>query len=214
MAYDHALQISLTNHCNFSCWHCPMGEWRNTDPRYPLNNAELIPWLDEFVNPKNTVIELTGGDPSLYNGIEELCEWLSMHQYKVLIKTNGMKEIPQFDGIKRIAAFHQLHNPPKYFDEILIVDKIDREAKEAICQEKGWKYHVIGFNSEVIDSVQHQFRFVAVVNPAGHSYMCFAKQPVQNIVNGIDYNRITHRQLVWSRACERCKFLHDMWIFL
>ena len=69
------LQISLTNKCNFNCWHCPMGQWRNSvAPRWPLCNEILIPWLEKYVEPSKWLIELTGGEPSLYPEIDELLQ--------------------------------------------------------------------------------------------------------------------------------------------
>lgn len=215
MRRDSFLQISLTTKCNLSCWHCPAKDWRGTTPKYPLNNDELIPWLKEWVNPNRFVIELTGsGDPSMYEGIEELCDWLSMNKYRVLIKTNGLLEIKPHEGITRVAAFHQLHNPPKYFDKILIVDKLQREEKESICNANGWGYKVIGYNKEVLGDNNHGFKYMGFLNNAGHQYMCPARHPVQNEVNGVDYNRITHRQLVMYNACDECKLMHDAWIFI
>lgn len=215
MARDRFLQISLTNKCNLACPHCPAKEWRGTTPRFPLNNSELIPWLREFVDPNAFVIELTGsGDPSMYEGIEELCEFLSKNRYRVLIKTNGLLEIKPHEGITRVAAFHQLHNPPKYFDKILIVDKLQREEKELICLANEWDYRVIGFNKETYIDNRHGFRYMAFVNSAGHAYKCAAGKPVENVVDGVDYNRINHRQLELFRACPECKLMHDAWIFL
>lgn len=130
-------QISLTSKCNYACWHCPMAQYRNTGtPKYALTNKRLIPWLEANLDPSRWVLELTGGEPSLYEGIDELVEWLSTHSYRTIIKTNGSNPIQPANGVIRVAAFHQLDNPPKYFDKILIVDKIDREEKERICQEK------------------------------------------------------------------------------
>jgi len=210
------LQIALTNKCNLRCQHCPMGKWRNSaPPNFPLNNGELIPFLEKYVRPKEWIIELTGGEPALYEGIEELCGWLSTHSYKVLIKTNGMLPIPSFPNIKRVAAFHQTDCLPKFYDEILIVDKIDREIKEAYCKTHDIPYKIIGYNKEIIDDIKHEFVMCAFINPAGHQIGCAARRPIENVKkDGVDYNRITHRPLVSTKCCERCKAAHDAWIFL
>ena len=115
-----------------------MGKWRNFErPRFPLNNCELIPFLSRFVNPQEWVIELTGGEPSLYEGIEELMEWLSGNGYRTIVKTNGSGNLPMLPNVKIVAAFHRLNKPPFNYDEYLIVDRIDREQKEAYYKEHG-----------------------------------------------------------------------------
>ena len=214
MAKVHFLQIALTTKCNLSCWHCPMKEYRNTTPNFPLKNSELIPWLEMFIEPNKWVIELTGGEPALYEGIDELCQWLSERNYTVIIKTNGMLEIKSYPNIKRVAAFHQVVRPPKYFDEILIVDKLDRQKKEEICKENGWIYHVIGYNSDTIDDFKNPFKYIAFINAAGHQYKCCAMQPIQKVIDGVDYNRIDHRQLEVFDCCEDCKGAIDCARFL
>ena len=118
------IQISLTNKCNFSCWHCPMGKWRNSaPPRFPLCNKELFDFFSKYLDPSLWVVELTGGEPSLYGGLDYLLQWLSARGYYTLVKTNGSNNINHYDNVKIVAAFHQLLEPPKCFDEILIVDK-------------------------------------------------------------------------------------------
>ena len=215
MSKECFLQISLTNKCNLACPHCPAKEWRGTTPNFPLKNSELIPWLKEFVDPNRFVIELTGaGDPSMYDGIEELCDFLSANNYQVLIKTNGLIEIKPHKGIIRVGAFHLLNNPPKYFDKILIVDKLQREEKESICKANGWDYRVIGFNKEIYGDKKHGFKYMAFVNSAGHQYKCPARKAIEKVIDGVDYNRIDHRALELSKACPECKLMHDAWIFL
>lgn len=209
------LQISLTNKCNFSCWHCPMGKWRNyVAPRWPLDNATLIPWMEQYVRPDMWVVELTGGEPSLYDGIEELMRWLSEHGYKTLVKTNGSGNLPHLPNVKIVAAFHRLEQPPKNFDEVLIVDKIQSVEKIAYCKEHGIPYKVIGYNKENHDGATHGFDMCAFINPAGHQIGCCADIPHERLVNGVDYNRITHRPLVLKKCCPHCKSAIDAWRFI
>ena len=209
------LQVSLTNRCNFSCPTCPMGKWRNSDaPRWPLCNAELIPFIEKSVSPDNWVIELTGGEPSLYPEIDELMMWLSAGNYRTLVKTNGSGNLLHLPGITICAAFHDLHNPPKNYDQYLIIDKLQREAKESYCKENGIPYKVIGFNKENPDGATHGFRYCAFINPAGHQVGCCARRPVERVVNGKDYNRIDRRPLVVMDCCPHCKAAIDAWRFV
>lgn len=209
------LQISLTNRCNLGCWHCPMGEWRNAArPRWPLDNATLIPFMEKYVPPERWVVELTGGEPSLYPEIDELMRWLSEHNYRTLVKTNGTGSLGKYPNVTRVAAFHRLESPPENFDCILIVDKIDRERKEAFCKEHGLPYKVIGYDKENPDGATHGFVYTAFINPAGHQVGCCARKVTERVVNGVDYNRIDHRPLVVTECCPRCKAAIDAWRFL
>jgi len=209
------LQISLTNKCNFSCWHCPMGKWRNAgEPRWPLDNATLLPYLKKYARPSLWVIELTGGEPSLYPEIHELMHWLSDNGYRTLVKTNGSCNLPHLPNVKIVAAFHRLEQPPKNFDEILIVDKIQREEKESYCKERGFPYKVIGYGKENPDNATHEFELCAFVNPAGHQTGCLAMRPHERVVDGVDYNRISHRPLVAQTCCPHCKAAIDAWRFI
>lgn len=209
------LQVSLTNRCNFSCPTCPMGKWRNSAaPRWPLCNAELIPFLEKYVTPDDWVVELTGGEPSLYPEIDELMLWLSSGNYRTLVKTNGSGNLLHLPRITICAAFHDLKNPPKNYDQYLIIDKLQREAKEAYCQERKIPYKVIGFNKENPDGATHGFKDCAFINPAGHQVGCCARRPIERVVNGRDYNRIDRRPLVVMECCQHCKAAIDAWRFL
>ena len=206
-------QISLTSHCNLSCWHCPMAEYRNTGtPEFALTNSRLIPWLRKYIKPEEWIIELTGGEPSLYKGIDELCSWLSWNCYRTIIKTNGLLEIKPKDNVRRIAAFHQLNNPPKFFDEILIVDKIDREEKEKNCQENGWKYKVIGYEKENFDNARHGFRLTGYMDPHGHPIAC--KNRGVKFTAWPDKYALEFTGLKTTLCCPDCKAAIDAWRFV
>ena len=207
------LQISLTSRCNLSCWHCPMANDRNTDnPEYVLTNERLVPWLKNYISPFSWLIELTGGEPALYNGIDELCEWLSVHGYHVLVKTNGLLPIQPRKNVIRVAAFHQLDNPPKYFDKILIVDKIQREEKELVCQKNNWIYEVIGYNDDVIDNVRHKFDKIAYIDPHGHPVAC-KDRPIR-YTEWPDKYALEFAELKTTKCCPTCKAGTDAWRFM
>lgn len=209
------LQISLTNRCNFSCWHCPMKQWRNSEaPRWPLCNGELIPFLEQYVKPSEWVIELTGGEPTLYEGLDELLDWLSEKGYYTLVKTNGSNPIGKRKNVKVCSAFHRLEQPPKYFDEYLIVDKIQSDEKVAYCKANGIPYKVIGFNKENPDNARCGFTLISFINPAGHNFSCPADVPRQIVRDGEDVGRINHTDLTTKLCCESCKAAVDAWRFL
>lgn len=209
------LQVSLTSKCNRSCWHCPMADYRNTDDKdYHLTNDILIPWLKKNIDPSKWLVELTGGEPTLYSGIDELLDWLSQNQYTVHIRTNGIIPVSPRTGLTRIVAFHDLNNPPKIFDQILIVDKIDSEKKIEYCKEKGYRYQVIGKDKENFDNAVHGFKYIAYIDPTCHVTRCPACQAVPDIENAIDITRMDQSPFVASKCCPHCKAAIDAWRFL
>lgn len=213
------LQISLTSNCNRACWHCPMAEYRNTDDKdYHLTNSVLIPWIKSNIRPDLWLVELTGGEPMLYEGIDELLDWLSSEGYTVHIRTNGTIPVESRPGLKRIVAFHDLQNPPKVFDHILIIDQIESDEKVRYCLEHRLPYIVIGKDKEVYDNTTHGFKYVAYVEPSCHHTRCPAAQPVPEIkeVDGkmVDVTRLEYEQFSASLCCAHCKAAVDAWRFL
>ena len=192
-----------------------MKAWRNgPEPRWPLNNGELCYFLEEYVDPNTWIVELTGGEPTLYGGFNELLQWLSSYGYYTLVKTNGTRTIARYNSVKICSAFHRLDNPPICYDEILIVDKIQREEKEAYCKEHGIPYRVIGYDKENPDGAIHGFTRISFINPAGHNLACPASRPMQLVDNGVDYGRIDHANIKMNPCCSTCKPAIDAWRFL
>lgn len=210
------LQISLTNRCNFGCAYCPVTQWRNTTPKHPLCNAELIPFLERAIkNPDCWVVELTGGEPSLYEGIDELMQWLSSHGYRTLVKTNGTGNLPHLPNVKIVAAFHDIDKPPTNYDEVLIINTKGREEKEVYCAAHGIPYKVIGFWKDNFDNSTHGFHLCAFINPAGHQIPCQANKAEEHIVDGVDIARIDHKNVLTAMVCcNHCKAAIDAWKFL
>ena len=191
-----------------------MSGWRNKPPRYQITNEELIPFLSTYVPASEWVIELTGGEPTLYSGFEDLLYWLSNAGYYTLVKTNGTNPIAHYENVKICSAFHRLNEPPKYYDDILIVDKVQREEKESYCKEHNIPYHVVGFYQEDPDGMTHKFANFAFINPDGYNPGCQAGKRfcLENDNDG--NNRITNREFVYNACCPTCKTAIDAWRFL
>jgi hypothetical protein len=179
-----------------------------------LCNGELIPFLERYVKPSEWVIELTGGEPTLYEGFDELLDLLSEKGYYTLVKTNGSNPICNRKNVKICAAFHRLEQPPKYYDEYLIVDKIQSDEKVSYCKAKGIPYKVIGYNKENPDNARCGFTLISFINPAGHNFSCPADVPRQIVRDGEDVGRINHTDLTTKLCCGHCKAAIDAWRFL
>ena len=212
------LQISLTSKCNASCRYCPMAGTRNTDePKYHLTNEVLIPYIKRNIDPKEWLIELTGGEPTLYDGISELLNWLSDNGYTVHLRTNGIIPVSPRPGLTRIVAFHDLNRPPEVFDVVLIVDRIQSAKKIKYCEEHHFKYEVIGFNDEVYGTDYHGFKLGAFIDPNCHQVGCKGDKIEIDLqdVGGrvVDMNRLEYAPFKPRILCEHCKVAVDAWRF-
>jgi hypothetical protein len=203
------LQISLTNKCNRECPYCPIARWRN-NPAHPdkLSNARLFPFLNKL-DPQEWAIELTGGEPALYQEIDELLGWLQANGFTGLVKTNGSMPIRSVPNFRRVAAFHELAKPPCFYDEILIISGLpDFEAKIEWCLANGAEYKAIELDRRYIANGKRTptgIDRIMFVNPAGDLQECKADHK----------NRIPLEdgKLPMRKACKECKSAIDFEIF-
>ncbi len=81
--------LSITNTCNKSCEYCVVKPWLN-NPEYPdkATADDFISFLAKEMQ-SGDVVELTGGEPTMFPGFIELLEWLKEHGAKVMLRTNG-----------------------------------------------------------------------------------------------------------------------------
>jgi hypothetical protein len=150
-------------------------------------------------------------------------QYLWGNKFKGLIKTNGLLPIPKIDGFKRVAAFHVLETPPKYFDEYLIVAQTcDWEAKQKYCIEHNIPYKFIGRNTYQFDRPHMHIEKQAFLAPSGSLHACdgepkWDKGPYMQIKPGIPGDPgwikpdVTQLPMV---KCYGCKSVMDFELFM
>jgi hypothetical protein len=141
------LKIQLMNSCDKDCYYCPARRWMKpvgfefpyTEQDAPpppqsnpatgrmkmdaIDNKHLLKWLKEFINPDEWVLELTGGEPSLYPEIHTLIPELNKLGYKGIIRTHGANPIPKSTNFRIVTAWHLFWGDtcPAYYDLILVI---------------------------------------------------------------------------------------------
>lgn len=106
------LRLSLTDRCNLRCRYC-MGKGQNDwiPSRDILSFAEVEKLVNVFTELGVNRVHLTGGDPLLRNGVEELVERLAQNERigDLSIITNGVALAQKADrlyraGLRRITV--------------------------------------------------------------------------------------------------------------
>ncbi len=94
--------ISVTNRCNFSCWHC--SNWgREEGVDFPLE--KLIDTIHQMQDMGNCYIGLTGGEPTLRDDLEDIVEAIGEKSHTILF-TNGEKlTYERAKGLKERGLF-------------------------------------------------------------------------------------------------------------
>jgi len=123
-----------------------------------INNEALLKWLDNYVNPDEYIIEITGGEPALYKEIDALIKALNNRGYYGVIKTNGTLPLSKSEKIQRIVSWHTWYKEcPANYDQILIIKNPhdNWRAKIRYCKE-----HCIPYGTSAYDDYRQTGRSV------------------------------------------------------
>lgn len=188
------LTIYPIQSCNLNCYYCPSKEYvyPTDSENNKINNEMIFKWIDYYLDPKEWLIEITGGgEPGMYPEIFDLIYGLTDRGYYGEIKTNGTLPLPETDHFIRIAAWHEAldaKHPPEYADEMIIIKNPDDdwENKIAYCVRHDIPYQTFTFipfhlPAPLRDPKQHEPEYVntiidkwCVVYSSGRIAKCFA----------------------------------------
>jgi len=214
------LVISLMMSCNRRCYYCPVGKWLEpVDTPKAINlitKDALLKWLDEFIDPDEYSLEITGGEPGLHPEIDALLVALSERRYRGLVKTNGSLPITKTSGFKLVACYHQNAEFPKYYDEICIIENPhdDWRSKVEYCEANGIPYKTVVFDEwykgdQELHGGLNKMQGILAMNSCGQPSAC-PKIPPQE---GHDIFNMAP-PMPRKNPCARCKVITDHEKFL
>jgi len=82
--------LAPSNKCDKDCSYCVIKQWRNNH-EYPdkVNIGDLIKWLDGIPAESGDHAQITGGEPTLWEGLPELLDYFKEKKLLVSLLTNG-----------------------------------------------------------------------------------------------------------------------------
>jgi len=84
-----------TSGCNLSCNYCDTQY--HTEINLKLTSSQILSKINEFLPVK--LVEITGGEPLLQDGLYELISQLNTNNFKILLETNGsilLDKVPDY----------------------------------------------------------------------------------------------------------------------
>lgn len=163
---DHNyLRISLTEKCNLRCTYCMPEEGVDLRPsKAYMNVEEVVGLAKEFVDLGVNKVRLTGGEPLVFKGFEEVVRELSKLPIELSLTTNGLL-LDRFYDVLEGCGVKNINISIDTLDEVKFKEITRREGLNKVwdaiheCVERGFevKLNVVvmkGFNeNEVIDFV-------------------------------------------------------------
>jgi organic radical activating enzyme len=123
------ITLSVTNYCNYSCEYCPKflhdGSTQVLDVEvYFKFFTQLFLDNPEIENYPNKFVTLTGGEPTLYKGIEKLVKFFKEHNFKITLVSNGSAALSVWEEIigdinYTTLSFHSKYSKFKKFAQIV-----------------------------------------------------------------------------------------------
>jgi len=217
------LTISLMMSCNRACYYCPVKRWLvplTGNSVNTITNAALLKWLAKYIDPREWIIEITGGEPGLYPEIQTLIPELAARGYRGLVKTNGTLPIPKSEAFQLIAAWHEGEDFPAYYDQVLIIENPadDWRRKVRYCKENGIPYQTVEFDrwfEKIKNDRSHcainKMLAVQHINSGGHISLC----PRKSLGKWRDiFNMSRPEPFELLSDCLKCKNIADVEKFL
>jgi organic radical activating enzyme len=131
------INLTVLNECNYKCKYCCDYLQNGSTPR--ITADEYINFFSNLLidNPeisfyRERIATLTGGEPSLYDGIDILAKFFKEKMFKTVMVTNGSakedfwtKNIPNIDNL--VLSFHPRYANYNNFSKIIDIAKLENK---------------------------------------------------------------------------------------
>lgn len=127
------ISLTLSYKCNLRCSYCSLKNFGDTIPE--SNDVHSVYEWIEFIKTfpvKIREVYITGGEPSLFKGVETLCNWLIDNGYFVTVFSNLTDKCEVFLKVKISARFkiqstyHESANINHFTNNYLVLSRLHR----------------------------------------------------------------------------------------
>ena len=163
----------LTRRCQMNCLHCRADS--NRDDQNELDISENLKIADQLISAGTSFVTLTGGEPTLYPGWEQIAKRLSDGGIKVRLFTNGIgfdRDILQKAGEAGVSRFSISLDGPKS-----IHDQLRPPMEKSFESSYDQAIHAI----ESMVRSNHHCRIVTQVNAVNIGYL----DEIYDILSGL-----------------------------
>lgn len=215
------LRISLTDACNFRCVYCMPDEDMFTLPNKHLMQPEEIEAIaKEFVALGVRKVRLTGGEPLVRKGVEDIITRLSALPIELTLTTNGIfvdKHIPLFKkaGIRSLNVSLDTLQKEKFLqltkrnqlDKVLAnIHLLIREGfsvKINVVAMKGVNDMEVSDFIELTRTLPLHVRFIEFMPFTGNQWekdqVITAKELLASVENDLDYVKLVDEKHATSK---------------
>jgi MoaA/NifB/PqqE/SkfB family radical SAM enzyme len=136
---DFNIQFNVLNQCNYSCRYCPA--YLNDGSKPTILVQDYINFFKNLFldNPKifeyeNRFIGFTGGEPTIYEGMDVLIDFFKENNFNITLDTNGSAKMDFWEKNLSKINMTNLSVHPRYanFHHILKVVKLGIEKQSIV----------------------------------------------------------------------------------
>lgn len=123
------ITLTVTNSCNYRCKYCPPNLQNGSATAITVETyikffSNLLKDNPQINDYSKRFISITGGEPSLYNGIEELVLFLNENNFNVTLDSNGSAPNEVWERLFETVGNTHLSFHPRYskfskFDKLI-----------------------------------------------------------------------------------------------
>lgn len=133
------IQFTVSNDCNYSCKYCPPQLNSGSTPLISTETyinffTNLIKDNPEIMEYDKRFVGLTGGEPTIYPGIEDIIDFFQKNNFNIVLDTNGSAKIDFWEKNLSKINITNLSVHPRYanFKHILEIVKLGIEKKSVV----------------------------------------------------------------------------------
>lgn len=133
------IQMTVLNKCNYSCRYCPPKLNSGSTPLIPVETyirffTDLIADNPEIMQYEKRFVGMTGGEPTVYPGIDDLIDFFKDNNFNIALDTNGSAKMDFWERNLSKINMTNLSVHPRYanFKHVLDIVKLGIEKKSIV----------------------------------------------------------------------------------